>query len=186
MILSHAGFRVILQEEWELWQHVKEGLKILLNTRIRRRQENSAVQQNSSCAEEMCVYQFVLLDWFEEFTNTTPSNVVVTRWRPLLQIEASKRHRTNGTRIRSPFLLVPLVPLLKDWARIKEEGVSCDLGDDDTCVDTEQSGKSLRLVCRLTLGRLANTYFLLNPFAPLTKSKITLPTLKKRIHLVDQ
>jgi len=134
-----------LQEEWELWQHVKEGLKILLNSRIRRHQENSALPQNNSCAEETCVYQFVLLDWFEELINTTAtSNTVVSKWRPLLRIEASNRRRTNRTTIGSHFLLVPLVPSLKNWPRIKD-GVTCGLGEDEVCVDSGQRGKSLRL-----------------------------------------
>ena len=133
-----------LQEEWELWQHVKEGLKILLNLRIRRHQENSALPQNNSCAEEICVYQFVLLDWFEELINTTTSNAFVSKWRPLLRIEASNRRRTNSTTIESHFLLVPLVPSLKNWPRIKD-GVTCDLGNDEVCVDSEQRGKILRL-----------------------------------------
>jgi len=134
-----------LQEEWELWQHVKEGLKILLNSRVRRHQENSALPHNNSCAEETCVYQFVLLDWFEELINTTAtSNTVMSKWRPLLRIEASNRRRTNRTTIGSHFLLVPLVPSLKNWPRIKD-GVTCDLGEDEVCVDSGQRGKSLRL-----------------------------------------
>jgi len=134
-----------LQEEWEIWQHVKEGLKILLNSRIRRHQEKSALPQNNSCAQETCVYQFVLLDWFEELINTTAtSNTVVSKWRPLLRIEASNRSRTNRTTIGSSFLLVPLVPSLKNWPRIKD-GVTCDLGDDEGCVDSDQRGKILRL-----------------------------------------
>jgi hypothetical protein len=123
---------------------VKEGLKVLLNSRIRRHQENSALPQNNSCTEETCVYQFVLLDWFEELINTTTtttSNRVVSKWRPLLRIEATNRRRTNRTTTGSHFLLVPLVPSLKNWPRIKD-GVTCDLGADEVCVDSDQRGKS--------------------------------------------
>ena len=177
--------RFSLQEEWELWQHVREGLKILLNTRIRRHQENSAVPQNISCAEETCVYQFVLLDWFEELINTTKtSNTVESKWRPLLRIEATNGSRTNRTTIGSHFLLVPLVPSLKNWARIKE-GITCDLGDDEVCVDSDQKGKSLRL-CTLTLGLHRCDWPILILFSPLAKSKITLPVFKRRIQLVDK
>jgi hypothetical protein len=130
-----------LQEEWELWQHVKEGLKMLLNTRIRRHQVNSAVPQNSSYAEETYIYQFVLLDWFEELISTT-SNTVVSKWRPLLRIEASNIHRNNRTTIGSPFVLDPLVSSLKNWTIIKG-GVTCNLGDDEVCVDSDTRGKSL-------------------------------------------
>jgi hypothetical protein len=180
VLISHAEFRVFLQEEWELWQHVKGGLKIVLSTRIRRHQENSALKQNSSCAEERCVYQFVLLDWYEELINTTTSNMVVARWRPLLQIEASNRHSTNRTTTGSPFLLMPLVPLLNDWARIKEEGVTCDLGDDDTCVDSHQTGESLRM-CRLTLGLLRSDRPILTalPFLTLGQKQDNTANIKK-------
>jgi hypothetical protein len=124
---------------------VKEGLKILLNSRIRRHHEKSALPQNISCTEETCVYQFVLLDWFEELINTTKtSNTVMSKWRPLLRIEASNRRTTNRTTVESPFLLVPLVPSLKNWPRIKD-GFTCDLGDDEVCVDSDLSGKSLRM-----------------------------------------
>jgi hypothetical protein len=123
---------------------VKEGLKILLSTRNRKHQQNFSIQQNSSYPDDWCAYRFVLLDWFEELINATPtSNMVVERWRPLLKIEASKRLEANKTRNGSSLLLVPLVPLLKDWARIKKEGVPCDFGDDDICADSEQTGKSL-------------------------------------------
>lgn len=125
---------------------MKEGLKILLNTRNRKNPRNPDAQHNSSCA-----YRFVLLDWFEETLNaTSTSNRAVGRWRPLLQIEASKRHEANKTRNGSRLLLLPLVPLLKDWPRIKKEGVTCEFGDDDTCVDSEETGKNLRddHICR--------------------------------------
>jgi hypothetical protein len=136
-------FVFALQEEWELWQRVKEGLKILLNTRIRRHQVKSAVPQNSSFAEETYVYQFVLLDWFEELISTTiTSNTVVSKWRPLLRIEASNRRRNNKTTIGSPFILEPLVSSLKNWTIIKG-GVTCNLGDDEACVDPDLRGKSL-------------------------------------------
>jgi hypothetical protein len=39
---------------------------------------------------------------------------------------------------------VPLVPSLKNWPIIKV-GVTCDLGDDEVCVDSDQRGKILRL-----------------------------------------
>lgn len=124
---------------------MKEGLKTLLSTRNRKHQHNPAVQHNSSCSGDGCDYRFVLLDWFEELINaTSTSNMVVGRWRPLLQIETSKSHETNETRNGSRLLLVPLVPLLKDWARIKKESAMCEFGDDESCVDSEQTGKDLR------------------------------------------
>lgn len=171
---------MFLKDEEDLWQHVKEGLKMLLNTRIRTHQEDAAVQQNSSCAEEMCVYQFVLLDWFEELMNTTTSNMLVARWRPLLQIEASNRHRTNNTIVGSRFLLTPLVPLLKDWPRTKQESVTCDLGDDDVCVGPDQTGESLRL-CRLTLGFLRSERAILTaqPFRILGQKQDNTANIKK-------
>ncbi|KDR17127.1 Retinal guanylyl cyclase 2, partial [Zootermopsis nevadensis] len=106
---------------------------------------SSAVQHDSGCSDDGCAYRFVLLDWFEELINATAtSNMVVGKWRPLLQIEASKRQEANKTRNGSRLLLVPLIPLLKDWARIKKEGVTCEFGDDDSCVDSEQTELILR------------------------------------------
>ncbi|KAJ4428494.1 hypothetical protein ANN_24531 [Periplaneta americana] len=154
-----------LKAKWDLWQHLKEGLNILLKGKSGKHQakdgtSNSTAHHNSSCSDERCAYRFVLLDWFEELINTsnkqanssetiTNTMTLVSRWRPLLQIEASNKS-TNGsgavkqevhnkTRYRSRFLLVPLVPLLKDWARIKEEGVTCEFADDDSCADSESS-----------------------------------------------
>lgn len=143
----------LLQQEWELWQHVKEGLKIMQSARNSQHQQNSAAEHNS-CGEERCAYRFVLLDWFEELINTSANSVVVARWRPLLQVEARSQQEANKTRNGSAFSLVPLVPLLKDWARIKKEGATCEFGDYDSCADSEQTGKSLRGFCRFTLSLL--------------------------------
>ncbi|XP_021924230.1 retinal guanylyl cyclase 1 isoform X2 [Zootermopsis nevadensis] len=140
---SAGNFSRHPEDEWELWQQVKEALKVLLSTRNRKHQHSSAVQHDSGCSDDGCAYRFVLLDWFEELINATAtSNMVVGKWRPLLQIEASKRQEANKTRNGSRLLLVPLIPLLKDWARIKKEGVTCEFGDDDSCVDSEQTGGS--------------------------------------------
>lgn len=80
--------------------------------------------------------------------------MLVARWRPLLQIEARSQQEANKTRNGSSFFLVPLVPLLKDWARIKKEGATCELGDYDSCADSEPTGKRLRGFCRFTLSFL--------------------------------
>ncbi|KAJ9584441.1 hypothetical protein L9F63_021216, partial [Diploptera punctata] len=81
-------------------------------------------------------------------TDSSPNNAMVLgRWRPLLQIEANVRttnntvnvkQETNKTRNRTRLLLVPLVPLLKDWARIKVEGTTCEF-DDEKCLDSEST-----------------------------------------------
>jgi hypothetical protein len=133
-----------LQQEWELWQHVKQSLKIMQTARNRQRQQTSAAMYDKSCGEERCAYRFVLLDWFEELINTSANSMVVSRWRPLLQIEARSQQDANKTRNESPFFLIPLVPLLKDWARIKKEGSACEFGDYDICTDSETTGKSIR------------------------------------------
>ena len=83
-------------------------------------------------------------------SDTLPNGLMLMgRWRPLLQIETSAKitnstvnmkQDTNKTRNRSPLLLVPLVPLLKDWARIKEEGATCEF-DDENCLESESIGK---------------------------------------------
>jgi hypothetical protein len=142
-----------LQQEWELWQHVKEGLKIMQSARNRQNQQNSATKHNS-CSEERCAYRFLLLDWFEELINTSVNSMVVERWRPLLQVEARSQQEANKTRNESSLVLVPLVPLLKDWARIKKEGATCEFGDYDSCADSKPTGKSLRGFCRFTFTLL--------------------------------
>ena len=84
-------------------------------------------------------------------TSDSLSNSVtlLRRWRPLLQIEARPKStnatvnlkpETNKGRNRTRLLLVPLVPLLKDWARIKEEGATCEF-DEENCLETESLGK---------------------------------------------
>jgi hypothetical protein len=124
---------------------VKESLKIVQSARNRQHQLNSAAKHNESCGEERCAYRFILLDWLEELINTTSANSgVVARWRPLLQIEARGQQEANKTRNRSAFVLIPLVPLLKHWARIKKEGSTCEFGDYDTCADSEPIGKIFR------------------------------------------
>ncbi|PSN34034.1 hypothetical protein C0J52_17492, partial [Blattella germanica] len=156
-------------EEWDLWQHLKEGLKILHKTKNNSQYKhvavNYAAQNSSNCTDERCSYRFVLLDWFEELINVSSRQsysdnfgdslannvVVVGRWRPLLQMEENVKS-TNSTvsvkqagnkkiKNRTRLSLVPLLPFLKDWARIKEEGVTCEF-DDENCIDSEAMGSS--------------------------------------------
>jgi hypothetical protein len=134
---------------------VKDGLRIMQSARNRQRHQTSAAKCNNSCGEERCAYRFVLLDWFEELMNTSANSMVLARWRPLLQIEASQQD-ANKTRNGSPFFLTPLVPSLRDWARIKKEGSTCEFGDYDSCVDSEPIGKSFRRFCRLKTSLLGS------------------------------
>jgi hypothetical protein len=116
----------------------------------RKHEQNSTVQHNSTYVEDRCAYRFVLLDWFEEVINetSTSSLSVVTRWRPLLHIEASNgKEDDSKTRNRSRLNLVALVPFLNDWARMKDESVRCESEDDDICVDFEEKGKNFRVIC---------------------------------------
>jgi hypothetical protein len=129
---------------------VKEGLKIMQSARNRQHRQDSAAKHNNSHAEERCAYRFVLLDWFEELINTSANSMVIAKWRPLLQIDARSQQEANRTRNGCSLFLVPLVPLLKNWAIIKKEGATCEFGDYDTCADSEPTGKSLRGFCRFT------------------------------------
>lgn len=146
------------------------------SARNTQRHQTAAAKCNSSCGEERCAYRFVLLDWFEELMNTSANSMVLARWRPLLQIEARSQQDANETRTGPPFFLTPLVPSLRDWARIKKEGSTCEFGDYDSCADSEPIGESFRGFYRLkpTLIRPDYVMIPIGPSLITCKSKATL------------